>query len=253
MKRRHAIVPCVLLLPVILSSSLLAAGQSGYINQIPDLTQSHISGRQYGYGSEFCAPVAVSNSLMWLADISAEQTELAKLLASARYMNTDVWKGTRTTDVLNGVHAFAMDFFGGYSCLEYQGWKLHPARFSFGESTPDFRWIIEGVGMDSAVWLNVGWYRYDGYSDIYHRVGGHWVTLAGYEAATLIIHDPAPRAGQTFANEYVYVSEIERGMLADNRSGAFMPAKGYLLLGEGMHIKSTADVAILDGAIKFRR
>ncbi len=122
-----------------------------------------------------------------------------------------------------------------------------------GESIPDFRWIANGVADDSAVWLNVGWYRIDEPSKTYNRVGGHWVTLVGYDTDRLIIHDPAPRAGHVFANEYVHVSVIQQGILADSRTGSYRPAKGYLLLGEGMHIKSIADVAILDGAIKFRK
>ena len=132
MNLRCATVLCLLLLHVFTSSSLQAAGHSELINQIPDLTQSRITGWQYGYGSEFCAPVAVSNSLSWMTDRLHDQIELTKLLASSRYMNTDVWRGTRTTDVLNGVHAFVIDVFGGYSSLEYQGWKKHPAQYSSG-------------------------------------------------------------------------------------------------------------------------
>ncbi len=243
-----------LLLPLALSSSQLIAGSNtAYINDIPDFTQSHITGWQTGHGAEFCAPVVVSNSLLWMTGMRGEQAELAKLLASSRYMNTDVWKGTSTAGILSGVHAIAMDLFGDYKSLEYQGWKRHPARYSTRITVPDIHWITQGIAKDTAVWLNVGWYQYDRQHDIYHRVGGHWVTLVGYDDTTLIIHDPAPRAGQQFANEYVHTSHIEGGALDDRATGLYKSARGYLLLGKGMHIKPVADVAIVDGAVRFRR
>ena len=178
---------------------------------------------------------------------------VALLLASGRYMNTNVWKGTKTADVLFGVHAIAMDLFGGYRTLEYQGWKRHPRRFATGKSIPELDWMKAGIGADSAVWLHIGWYRYDRGNDSYHRMGGHWVTLVGYDSEVLIIHDPSPRAGRVFANEFVQTSLIVKGVLVDRVSRSVRPANGYLQLGEGMHIKSIADVAIVDGAIVFSR
>ncbi len=243
----------LLLILAIIPSLLLANSNTAYINEIPDFTQSRITGWQHGYGSEYCAPVAVSNSLTWMTDFSIEQAELVKLLASGSYMNTNVWKGTRTTDLLTGVHAIAMDLFGGYKRLEYQGWKTHPIEYSTGTTVPDIHWITDGISKDSAVWLNVGWYQYDRQNNVYHRVGGHWVTLVGYDSSVLIIHDPAPRAGLSFANEYVHTSRIESGTLAGRLPGLPRPARGYLLMGKGMHIKNIADVAIVDGAVRFRK
>ena len=244
---------CLLLLLAITPSVLFAGGHTDFINDIPDFTQSRITARQYGYGSEMCAPVAVSNSLVWMANIRGDQAGLAKLLASSRYMNTDLCKGTSTSDLLNGVDAIAMDMFGGYRSLEYQGWKKHPVKYSTRTRLPDYDWITDGIGKDSAVWLNVGWYQYDRHNNTYHRVGGHWVTLVGYDSRVLIIHDPAPRAGLSFANEYVSTSIIGSGVLAGKISGLPVPARGYLLLGDGMHLKKVADVAIIDGAVRFRK
>ena len=236
-----------------LVSPLMAGSNTEFIDAIPDFTQSRIAEPAYAYGAELCAPVAVSNSLSWMTNTRSRQDELVKLLASRDYMNTNVRRGTRTSDLLDGVHAIAMDLFGGYRSLEYQGWKKHPARFSTGVAIPDIDWITEGMDQNSAVWLNVGWYRYDRRHNVYHRVGGHWVTLAGYDGDVLIIHDPAPRAGLSFANEYVHTALINDGYLVDRNTGFYRPAKGYPLLGQGMHIKSIADVAIIDGAVRFRK
>jgi hypothetical protein len=243
----------LLMLQFALVSPSMADSNTEFIDAIPDFTQSRIAEPAYAYGAELCAPVAVSNSLSWMTNTRSRQAELVKLLASRDYMNTDIHRGTRTSDFLDGVHAIAMDLFGGYRSLEYQGWKKHPARFSTGAKIPDIGWITEGMNQNSAVWLNVGWYRYDHRHNIYHRVGGHWVTLAGYDGDVLIIHDPAPRAGLSFANEYVQTSLIQGGYLADRNTGFYRPATGYLLLGQGMHIKSIADAAIIDGAIRYRK
>jgi len=236
----------------IISFPLMAASNTAFINEIPDFTQSRITGWLYGYGSEYCAPVAVSNSLTWMTNSRGDQADLAKLLASGRYMNTDAWKGTRTTDLLSGVHDIAIDMFGSYKSLEYQGWKKHPVQYSTGTKVPDFHWITDGISEGSAVWLNVGWYRYDRHNNTYYRAGGHWVTLVGYDYSILIIHDPAPRAGQSFANEYVHTSTIGSGSLAGTTRGLPRSARGYILFGEGMHVKKAADVGIIDGAVKFR-
>ena len=243
----------LLLLQMTFISASIAGSNTLYIDALPDFTQSSISEHEYGYGAELCAPVAVSNSLSWMTNTRSRQDELVKLLASRDYMNTDIRRGTRTWDLLYGVHAIAMDLFAGYSSLEYQGWKKHPARFSTGVEIPDIDWITDDIDQNTAVWLNVGWYRYEPEHNAYHRVGGHWVTLAGYDGDVLIIHDPAPRAGLSFSNEYVHTSLIKDGHLVDRNTGLFRPAAGYLLLGRGMHIKSTADVAIIDGAVRFRK
>jgi hypothetical protein len=232
---------------------LSAASNTVFIDEIPDFTQSDIHGRQHGYGAQYCAPVAVANSFYWLADMNGDEGDLVKLLASDRYMNTDTARGTTTTQFLNGVHAIAIELFGSYETLEYQGWKRHPRAFATGKTAPEWGWIIAGITADSAVWLNVGWYRYNPVNNRYTRIGGHWVTVVGYDGNKLVIHDPAPRAGQSFANEYVHVSQLRGGMLDDPRSGLFRPARGYLVLGTGMHVKSTADIAIIDGAVRFKK
>jgi hypothetical protein len=195
----------------------------------------------------------VANSFYWLADMRGDQGDLVKLLASDRYMNTDTARGTTTKQLLHGVHAIAIDLFGSYESLKYQGWKRHPRVFATGKTVPEPGWIIAGIAADSAVWLNVGWYQYDPANKRYDRVGGHWITVVGYDGNKLVIHDPAPRAGQSFANEYVHVSQLRGGTLADPRSGLFKPARGYLVLGTGMHVKATADVAIIDGAVRFKK
>ncbi|MEL6440597.1 MAG: C39 family peptidase [Cyanobacteria bacterium J06621_8] len=224
---------------------------TNFVNQIPDFTQTDIKGIQNGNGQQFCAPVAVSNSIMWLANLKYGQAELIQKLASPNYMNTSLQNGTGTTGLLIGTDKIARELFGSYKRLEYQGWRKHSQRFSSKIKTPQLEWIKDGISRNSAVWLNIGWYEYDSFQDEYIRTGGHWVTVVGYSQDTLILHDPSPRAGKAFSNEYVQVDKLTSGILTGQKAGLPILAKGFYSLGNGMHLKSNADYAIIDGAVLF--
>ncbi|MEO0924657.1 MAG: hypothetical protein AAFY63_02155 [Cyanobacteria bacterium J06643_13] len=240
--------PWILILAsVFCSNSAIAA--NNFANQIPDFTQTEFKGSQNGNGQQFCAPVAISNSIMWLAGMEKGQVELIERLASANYMNTSLKNGTGTTGVLKGVDKIARELFGSYKRLEYQGWRKHPQRYLAKSRVPRLDWIKNGISDKSSVWLNVGWYQYDSLSDRYKRIGGHWVTVVGHKRDTLIIHDPSPRAGQTFSNEHVAVNKLSSGTLTGKKTGLPISAEGFFSLGKGMHLKSNADYAIIDGAV----
>ena len=239
-----------LLVVLYLPAVVVCAGDMLY--DVPDFTQTDVRGAGSGNGQQYCAPVAVSNSFIWLGDSNQSQLRLIEKLASSDYMNTSLKNGTGTTGVLRGADKLAKEMFGGYAQLEYQGWRKHPAQYSRGVKVPRLDWIVNGINEKSAVWVNVGWYRYNSATDEYRRIGGHWVTLVGADRNRLIFHDPAPRAGRDFANEYVTISRVESGMLTGKKSGLPTSARGYIVLGKGMHIKSSADTAIIDGVVKLR-
>ncbi|MCG7954201.1 MAG: peptidase C39 family protein [Candidatus Thiodiazotropha endolucinida] len=180
-----------------------------------------------------------------------QQLEMISLLASSNYMNTSLVNGTGTTGVLRGVNRIASEMFGGYRLLEYQGWRKHPKKYSTGSRLPDLDRLKSAISSRSAAWLNVGWYRYHRQKNEYRRIGGHWVTLAGFDEDRLVIHDPAPRAGSAFANEFVEFEVIEDGLLVGDKAGLPVEARGYLKFGNGFHIKRGADFAILDGVVFF--
>ena len=242
------------------------------INSTPDMMQTDPELNLPGGGKNYCLPVAVSNSFMWLAengyqhlkpalqDRKQAQSKIARILGSAKYMKTSLKNGTGTSGALNGVDRYIQKRGYHFDRLEYQGWRKHPARFSTGKKVPDLKWIKEGIEGDAGVWLNVGWYRYNERTDQYRRIGGHWVTLVGYgmdekgknDPDVLIIHDPASRAGRFFAHEYVRVEEIESGELMGKKFGLPRSAVGYYKLKGGMHIKRKADYGILDGVVVLK-
>ena len=228
----------------------ICLSSSQYINEIADFTQTDVKGKNSGNGQQYCAPVAVSNSLVWLGD-QKDQLSLIRKLASKQYMNTSLKNGTGTTGVLRGVERISKALFGGYEYLEYEGWRKHPTSYSRGVKRPDIERLKSAVSRRSSAWVNVGWYQYSERKNEYKRVGGHWITLVGSNGKQLIFHDPAPRAGGGFSNEFVNYSIINSGMLVGRKSGLPTKAKGYISLERGMHIKSSADFAIIDGVVYF--
>ena len=241
----------LLLITAWLCTNLAAAGSRRLHHEIPDFTQTQVRGAEFGNGHQFCAPAAVSNSLIWLGRRKVDQLELVTMLASDGYMNTSVKNGTGTSGVLRGVDRYANEKLGGYRTLSYQGWRRHPKRFSTRIRVPTLKFIQRGVARRSAAWLNVGWYRANRKTGEYQRIGGHWVTLVGYDLRNdqLIINDPSPRAGTAGSNEYVTFQVLRRGRLTGKKSGLPADAQGYLQLNRGMHMHRKADTAIVDGVV----
>ena len=232
----------------------LSHAATTYIELIPDLTQTDIDGEGTGDGQQYCAPVSVSNSLaFWLEYDYEQQKELVETLASEDYMNTDLNIGTGTHGVMNGVSDYAMHHLGGYKTLDYEGWRSHPERFQSTTNIPDIKRVLSAVSYRSTAWLNIGWYKSVDGTDDFDRVGGHWVTLVGSTQNELVIHDPAPRAGQEFSNQFVSFIKISSGNLTGGTNGLPVSAAGYFALGGGLIKKSTADHAILDGVVYFVR
>ncbi|MHC4244782.1 MAG: S41 family peptidase, partial [Planctomycetota bacterium] len=242
------------------------------IYSIPDLCQTDKKANFPGGGSQFCCLVSISNSLMWLDSNGfpnlvensgspfKDQVELVKLLGSKQYMDTSLVDGTGTTKLMRGIKQYIKDRDYRIAQLEYEGWRKHSPEMKTRFPIPRLSWIKQGILGNGAVWLNVGWYKYNSSKDEYVRTAGHWVTLVGYgkdvngelNQDCLILHDPSPRAGKTFSNEHAIVSKIRTGTLVGKWVGLPRSAAGYYKLGGGMHIKNDADVAIIDGAITMK-
>jgi C-terminal processing protease CtpA/Prc len=242
------------------------------IYSIPDLTQTDKKANFPKGGGQYCLPAAISNSFMWFdsngfsnlvqntGDLFSDQVKLVNLLASKSYMNTSLEYGTGTTNLIRGVRKYIKERGYEIEQLEYQGWRKHPEEIPWSSSIPQLDWIKQGILGNGTVWMNVGWYKYNAKEDKYARIAGHWVTLAGYgkdekgqvDPNILIIHDPSPRAGMKFSNEFILASEIHSGTLTGDWVGLPRSAAGYYKFTEGMHIKQGADFAILDGAVVLK-
>jgi hypothetical protein len=239
------------------------------IGEIPDYLQVDLSyGGFPGGGTQYCGPVATSNPLMWLddhgydeiiantADRNEDQHDLIESLGSSTYMDTSTDSGTSPYMLLLGLDNYLRDAgYSGYSLL-YQGWRNVLPEYQTGVETVDLQWVKREVEGNTAVILNVGWYLYDAGTDTYTRDGGHWVTLVGYNhdgtgyhLDFLVLHDPSPLAGISFADEFVRLEPIESGTV---QNGTARSAAGLYKLTDGMHMRPTIDYGILEGAVLLR-
>lgn len=218
-------------------------------NEIPDLLQTLNTAGFAGDGQQFCAPVAVSNSLVWLENNKDEQyqIDLVHKLSSPAYMNTNTINGTNVTGLTRGLHKYALERWGKYNKIEYSGWSKAPAQFRSSLTKPTLNWMISPLHKKGSAWLNIGWYNPVG--NDYHRQGGHWVTLVGYEQGKLVIHDPAPRAGKTFSNEFISVEPLSGGQLINGRRST--NARNHFAITDGMLISRKAKMGIIDGVVIF--
>jgi hypothetical protein len=235
---------------------------------IPDLLQSDKSAGFPNGGVAYCAPVAVSNSLLWYdahgypnlfeeaASTPGMRVKLAKVLASERYMATRADSGTGHRALVRGVREYVRD--RGYTVdgIEYRGMDVKVQEGVARKTvTVDIDWIKRGIIGESAAWIMAGWYTHDPARDEYSRIGGHWLTVVGYGQDAggnqvpnmLILHDPHPRAGDEFANEHVALEAIPTGTILGY--GLPQNATGYHKLTSEMHLRDGADCAILEGAV----
>lgn len=257
-------------LGLIVASGSLGAAPADKITATPNLCQTDPDGEFAGDGSQFCAPVSISNSLMWLSKNGypaldptgegnkAAQLKMVRTLASADYLDTDTGNGTNPRKVLVGLSAYLAECNLEAASLQYEGWRGVPEEFAAGESHPDLSWIKAGIKRPGgAVWLNVGWYHLEG--DEYVRHGGHWVTLVGFgakadgesDADAFVIHNPSPKAGRGAFGDVIHFEKIEEGTLANGKDaiqGLPRPAKGYFQVTGALPVPANS-VAILDGAI----
>jgi hypothetical protein len=225
------------------------AQSESFYNEIPDLLQTLNSAGFSGDGQQFCGPVAVSNSLVWLEGNKDEtyQIDLVHKLSSPTYMNTSTVNGTDVFGLTRGIHTYAMERWGKYKTLEYSGWSKSPAQFRSNLKKPTLDWMTSALHRKGAVWLNIGWYNQEGIN--YRRAGGHWVTLVGYERGKLVIHDPAPRAGKTFSSQFISLNILRGGQLI--RRTRTTDARDHFVIADGMAISPKGKFAIIDGAVIF--
>jgi hypothetical protein len=230
---------------------------------MPDLCQTHKAFASLPQQGKFwCCPAAFANALiamdgcgyesLFSGEVSSEEHQLALLaeLGGKRYFRT-AKEGTSPIRAMHGIRRFVQD--RGYAvAIQWQGWR-QGGEFSRGDRV-DPRWLAEGVLGDSNVVLNVGWYKHDQAKELYSRIGGHYVTLAGYrndgDETAYLIHDPSSRSGAGKVTHDVHLVPIPSGRLAPWKRYEGRSAVGYFFL-QGIVAKRTADVAILDGAIRF--
>ncbi|MDY7091388.1 MAG: hypothetical protein SX243_00300 [Acidobacteriota bacterium] len=276
-----------LLLASLAGLPVAAEAPERYLEKIadtPDLMQTDPRAEiAFGGGRYHCGPVSVSNALVWLGrngyekllpepiEDWADQGALVEALASEDYLRTST-HGTNESNFLRGVERYVEDHGYTIESLQYRGWTYHPEEYSGGSKRVDLDWLREQVVGASAVWLQIGWYRYEPATNSFRRFEAHWAALVGYEPLAqasvsttddspfggpaadlvLVVHDSAPRSGPTPHSDRTTLHPLESGTLVGVKRGLPVPASEYYRLGGELKIKEEADIGVLDGVVALR-
>jgi hypothetical protein len=233
------------------------------VDLMPDLCQTDEAFRSLPYQGKYsCGPTAVANVLVAMdqrgfdhlvdGDVASKDAQRALLerLSESPYLRTTL-HGIGPVAAMEGIRRF-VEAQGYRADIEWQGWR-RGGRFATARLV-DPAWLREGATGDSNVVVNVGWYRYDAQEDLYTRMSGHYMTLVGYrqdgDDFTYLIQDPAARSGPGKVTHEARLVPLHSGHLAPWESYGRQEAAGDFRV-EGIVVKSTADVAILDGAIRL--
>jgi len=237
-----------------------AATREDKINNTPDLLGKDAGGK---VPEGCCGPYAVSNSLVWLArkgftrllppggDEINRQIELVRILSTRQYMSTEDVHGTSTASLIRGLYKYIRKKGYDFNSLEYQGvnYRSVPGRFCSARKSPDLRGLKEKMEGIAVAWLEVGYFKYDALSDEYTRIGGHWVTLVGFEKTgnTMIVHD---NTGKQPSHDIVKLVPLRSGTLYDERyRGRPVVAAGCYILKGDFETRLGADFSVLEGIV----
>jgi hypothetical protein len=239
--------------------------------QTPDFCQVDPAAGLPRDGGSFCGPVSASNAMMYLAhtgypklkpdapDEKAAQIALIHTIASPHFMNTDEYAGTGPTGVMTGIKKYVEA--AGYSIdrIEYQG-ADHIKAFKRAGPIPTADFLREGLSVPhSVVLLNIAWKKLDPDKQTYSRIGGHWITLVGFEKiadgkddpSVFLIHDPSPMSGMTFTTEHVTLEPIHGTFLTTGSGGTetHASADGYFELKGEIKLKANSTTAVVNRAV----
>ena len=240
-------------------------------NSTPSICESCFPSIVKWGGKTFCAPAAVSNSLVWLANNGfpslqpfhddnpqVAQARLVNMLGDV--MGTSEHSGTSPFSVFSGLKQFLDDRHVKYKRMAAVGWRNVPDFVAVDDSSVKLGWLKEGVLGNSSEWILIGWYKYDSQTDSYRIYDGHWMTVVGFgknragrnDPEVLIVHDPAERAERK--NYYPRIIPLQHGTLTDNDPQAHdkaRPAKSALSISGDVVLKPGADFGILQGAYRL--
>lgn len=229
----------------------------------PDLVQSDPELKFPLEGSSYCGPVAASDAVLWLAEHGFPRLApaadsprvrhllLAPQLAARQFMGTSPVGGTAPDGILEGLDRWV--FKAGYrvKSLRYQGWRNHPSRFATGVRVPTPAFAAQALEAGGIALVHAGWYQPRAWDGAFLRHGGHWLAIARVNMTQnppeMVVIDPAPYAGNTPEEVTVTVTPLDHGYLSEGNVN--LAARGYSVLGGGMHVKRPTEVALMDGLV----
>lgn len=269
-KRRAALFAALVLLAGGLGLGWSQEMVGGKVAQTPCFWQQDQDAGFLDGGSNYCAPTAISNGLIYLAQargltdlvpgglapgaMHQNQIDLIKELAGD--MDTDPKSGTNPDKILTGLRRYVLGKGLRLNRLEVATWR----RLSGGNracwvgTQPKPDWMREAAtNPDCVEVLNVGWYRAE--ESGYSRHSGHWVTVVDAGPGTLdfAIHNPAMHPQTQKAKMAVALTLLDKDfMVLNSTAGDTGNMSGYYKVdGPGLPLGARTAAAVLDSVIVF--
>jgi len=216
-------------------------------------------------GSNYCAPTAISNGLIYLAQTHGmpeltpgathgDQIALIKELAAD--MDTDPKNGTNPDKIVTGLRRYVLGKGLRLKRLEVATWrKLSAANKACSVGAkPKLEWMRQAAADPDCVEVfNVGWYRQEegGYS----RHSGHWITVvgAGPGASDFSVHNPLLHPETQKVKTAVALTMLESDFkIVNPEGGDGGNMSGYFRVdGPGLPFGGKTAAAVLDSVIVF--
>jgi len=127
----------------------------------------------------YCGPVAVANCLWWYNAVPKGWSPPQLIDTLARYLHTNPDWGTYVDTMQMGLTQYFIDY--GFDLYEHTYYQ------------PDFYEMEDSLKECQDIILLLGFYQWDPQYQVYDRIGGHFVTMAGVSSGSLkvALSDPA--------------------------------------------------------------
>ncbi len=260
----HVIAAVLLVAVTFPGAGALAKGTATKQARTPAFCQSDPTAGFKGDGSNYCAPTAVSDGLIYLttereyedlapATTPAAHAKLIKQLAAK--MATDPAKGTGPGAIMKGIWGYVTARGYEIDRLEYAGWRDIGAdnakRYGQG-ARPKLTWLRAGAKDPETVLLvNVGWYKQT--TGGYKRSGGHWLNVVGTGPGKLdfVVRNPALPVGEQRTKSAVQLTALDAGFKVVGSPGTPATMAGYYKVAGAALPMGKATTAVLDCAMLF--
>ena len=182
-------------------------------------------------GSNYCAPTAISNGLIYLARArglkglvpgTGHDHQIALIKKLAREMDTDPKNGTSPDKIITGLRHYVQANGFRMKRLEVATWRglSEVNRACSVGRKPVLEWLrAAAADPDCVEVFNVGWYRKE--ENGFNRHSGHWVTVvnAGPGLRDFSIHNPLLRPNTQKQKNAISLTMLDKGFNVINAEG----------------------------------
>lgn len=248
-------------------SSRAALASNAKANDTPCFWQRDPDADFDNDGRNHCAPVAISDGLIYLAnargyddlvEATDHEGQIALITELAEAMTTDPTEGTNPDKILTGLRSYAKEHGYTFQRLELATWRgvsNENKKYKIA-AKPSLSWMTAAAeDRDTIEVFNFGWYKEEP-DGRYSRHSGHWVNVIGAErdAPAFELHNPILEPTRQESATSITLTPVDADFtLAQANGGDFNMSGYYEAEGPGLPFnKQNVSAAVLDSVIVFK-